>query len=152
MSSHKDIEVCGLYSDIEISRCVFTWDDDSETTYVGCNEFLYQPVRIKDDTYCYLYASDNYFYGNTETKPKGPWVRGIDFYFKIDNVTAVTSKYLSVGTITVQIMDPSNYEFHISLFFFCVIRLSTNYNVENFLKIYIGKVSILFFIYSNVLF
>src|SRR2546430_327765 len=47
LSSHKDIEVCGLYSDIEISRCVFTWDDDSKTTYVGCNEFLYQPVRIK---------------------------------------------------------------------------------------------------------
>jgi hypothetical protein len=90
-------------------------DDWSSSTFDDCNEFLYQ-TRIKDNTFCYLYASnDTYFYGNGEMKPKGPWVRSIDFYFKITNITEITSRYLSVGTIAVQLMDPGNYMVYYNL-------------------------------------
>jgi hypothetical protein len=112
---HKDIEICGDWSDIEISKCVFTWEDLSLTTFDGCNEPFSRQRRIGEIKHCYLYSSnDTYVYGNNETNPKGPWVKGIDFYFKIKNITAVTSKYLSVGTITVQLMDPSSNTFHFS--------------------------------------
>jgi len=83
------------------------WDDWNQTIFDGCSPFLYQ-TRFKDNTYCYLYASDEYFYGNTETNHEGPWVRSIDFYFKIKNITDITSRFLSVGTIAVQMMDPGN--------------------------------------------
>ena len=82
-------------------------------TFYGCNAEDPLPcnLEIKNATYCYNYnSSDTYYYGN-ETG-----VRSIDFYFKIDNITAITSRYLSVGTITIHLMDPSNYVFHFSLF------------------------------------
>ena len=102
----KDVEICGQYSDVEISSCVFTWDDWSSTTFDGCSTFLYQ-THINDNNYCYLYACDEYFYGNPETN-NGPWVQNIDFYFKIKNITNVTSHFLSVATVAVQMMDPGN--------------------------------------------
>ena len=114
------MEICGSLSDIEISRCTFTWDDWNKTEFDGCAingvSFLStNSEHMKNNQYCYLFATnDTYFYGNPETNPKGPWVRNIDFYFKIKNITAVTSKYLSVGTITVQLMDPSSNTFHFS--------------------------------------
>ncbi len=109
---NKDIEICGDWSDIEVSRCVFT-QNDGITVYDGCREFLSRK-SINDNTYCYLYATnDTYFYGNEEKIHKEPLVRNIDFYFKIKDIAAVTSHFLSVGTVTVQITDPSNYMFHL---------------------------------------
>src|SRR4051794_12189210 len=105
----QDIEVCGLNSDVEMSRCDFTWDDDSMTTDFGCKELLYKPPRILDDTYCYLYASDTLFFGNSEMDIKGPWVKNIDFYFIIKDLAAATAHVVSVGTIGIQFMDPGNY-------------------------------------------
>src|SRR5438045_1562719 len=108
LRSHKDIEICGDLSDIEISKCVFTWNDWSSTVYDGCNEFFDRADK-KDLKYCYLYKGDTYFYGNSEKNPEGTWVRSVDFYFIIKNISAQNSKYVSVGTITVQLTDPSNY-------------------------------------------
>ena len=65
---------------------------------------------MKDNTFCYLYArNDTYFYRNDKTKPKGPWVNNIDFYFKIKNISEVTSHFLSMGIIAVQLWDPGEY-------------------------------------------
>ena len=106
------MEICGSLSDIEISKCVFTWDTWNQSTFDNCavNNVSFLSTNsehMKNNQYCYLFATnDTYFYGNPDVNPKGPWVRNIDFYFKIKNITAVTSKYLSVATISGQLMDP----------------------------------------------
>ena len=107
---HKDIEICGDWSDIEVSKCVFT-KNDGITTFNGCNEFLSQASK-NNNTYCYLYTTnETYFYGNEEVNPNATSVRNIDFYFKIKDIPAVTSHYLSVGTVTIQITEPSKLYF-----------------------------------------
>ncbi|CAG8498073.1 919_t:CDS:2 [Acaulospora morrowiae] len=110
--SIPDIEICGSYSDVKISKCVFTWNDWSSTTFNNCATEDYSFLttdndHTKDNQFCYLFSTNStFFYGNADKKPKGPWVRNIDFYFKITNISAVTSHFLSVGTISCQLMDP----------------------------------------------
>ncbi len=104
---YEDIEICGMWSEIEISKCVYMWDDFITTTFTNCDALSRQD-KTKD--YCYVYTNNNAtnFYGNNETNPKRPWVLNIDFYFKLTNITEVTSHYLSVGTISGQLNDPGN--------------------------------------------
>src|SRR5437868_5530045 len=106
LHSHKDIEICGDYSDVELYQCVFAWNDQNSTTYDGCREFLkpeltkIEVINANYTKFCYFYeTNDTLFYGNDEAQPplKGSWVKGIDFYFKILNVTNVISHFLSVG-------------------------------------------------------
>ncbi|GBC09119.1 hypothetical protein RclHR1_08610006 [Rhizophagus clarus] len=102
------IEVCGVYSEIVISKCDFTWDDDSTTSYDGCNAFQHTTTK----GFCHIYTNDNatIFYGNSEENLKGPWVQIIDFYFQIVNISAITSRYLSVATISGQLIDSEIYK------------------------------------------
>src|SRR5688572_21204634 len=102
---YQDIEICCDWSEVEIPKIVFNWNDWSNTTFenVTTSDFIDRKAPV-NNTNCYLFTTskinDNstYIYGNTNPKmsPKGPWVRSIDFYFKITNITAVTEKYLSV--------------------------------------------------------
>ncbi|CAG8730505.1 27008_t:CDS:2, partial [Dentiscutata erythropus] len=107
--SIPDIEICCSQSDVQITKCVFILDDWTNTTSNNCTDFI-QHSRIKDNIYCYLFETNNtYFFGNPDSGNNltRPWVRNIDFYFKIDNITNITSKYISVGAISVQLMDPN---------------------------------------------
>lgn len=110
--SIPDLEICCSESDIQITKCVFTLDNGTSTTsttFDNCTNFI-QRSRVENNIYCYLFENNytsTYFFGNPDINLTGPWVRNIDFYFKIDNITTMTSKFLSVGDISVQLMDPN---------------------------------------------
>ncbi|CAG8779610.1 18069_t:CDS:2, partial [Gigaspora rosea] len=105
--SIPDLEICRSESDIQITKCVFTLDNWTSTTFDNCTKFI-QRSRVENNIYCYFFENNyTYFFGNPDINLTGPWVRNIDFYFKIDNITNITSRYLSVGDISVQLMDPN---------------------------------------------
>ncbi|CAG8842965.1 4931_t:CDS:2, partial [Gigaspora margarita] len=99
------LEICCNESDIQITKCVFMLHNWTSTTFDNCTKFI-QRTHIKNNIYCYLFENNytsTYFFGNPDINFMGPWVRNIDFYFKIDNITNMTSKFLSVGSV--QLMD-----------------------------------------------
>jgi hypothetical protein len=89
------------------------WDDYNTTSYDNCSVLNHN--RTKE--YCHIYTNNDakIFYGNSEANLTKPWIRNIDFYFQILNVTNVTSHFLSVGTISGQLIDPGNYSIFIYL-------------------------------------
>ncbi|CAG8503713.1 4902_t:CDS:2 [Cetraspora pellucida] len=103
-----DIEICCSLSDIQITKCVFNLDDWTSIEYDNCTKYI-QRSCVEYNIYCYLFET-NYtdFFGNPDPNINvmGPWVRNIDFYFQINNITNVTSRFLSVGAISVQLIDP----------------------------------------------
>jgi hypothetical protein len=77
----------------------------------GCNNTDGYPLSCKSgkalgNNYCYLYSSNDYYYGSNEIEAIE--LSSIDFYFKTKNITAITSEYLSVGTITIRLFDLGN--------------------------------------------
>ncbi|KAF0477824.1 hypothetical protein F8M41_024196 [Gigaspora margarita] len=109
--SIPDLEICCNESDIQITKYVFMLHNWTSTTFDNCTKFI-QRSRVENNIYCYLFENNytsTYFFGNPDINLTGPWVRNIDFYFKIDNITNMTSKFLSVGDISVQLMD-SNFD------------------------------------------
>ncbi|RIA86948.1 hypothetical protein C1645_855304 [Glomus cerebriforme] len=60
--SIPDIEICGVWSDVEISKCVFTWNNYTNTTfYNGCDALSHQ---FHPEKYCHTYNTSDaiYFY------------------------------------------------------------------------------------------
>ncbi|CAJ0910229.1 2004_t:CDS:10 [Entrophospora sp. SA101] len=110
--SIPEIELCGDHSDIEISKCIFHWNNNENSTD-GCSPeskiFESEKVTTVDQDgvkHCYtLRANSSYFFSDSEKISEGLSVGGIDFYFKILNISAVIEHFLSVGTITGKIMD-----------------------------------------------
>ncbi|CAG8759099.1 33314_t:CDS:2, partial [Racocetra persica] len=102
-----DIEICCSESDSQITKCVFMFDNWTQTEFNNCTKYI-QRFRIENNIYCYLFEN-NYtdFFGNPNTNLMGPWVQNIDFYFKINNITNITSRFLSVGAISVQLINPN---------------------------------------------
>ncbi|CAG8776677.1 1279_t:CDS:2, partial [Dentiscutata heterogama] len=79
-----DIEICCSESDIQITKCVFTFDNWTLTTFDNCTKFIKRSPRIKDNIYCYLFENfennDAYFesnktysFGNPDINLTGPW-------------------------------------------------------------------------------
>ncbi|CAH1767088.1 19862_t:CDS:2 [Entrophospora sp. SA101] len=112
--SIPDIELCGDYSDIEISKCVFHWNNNENSTD-GCSSesriFESEKVTLlnkngEEIRYCYtLRTNSSYFFSDPGNPSEGLSTRGIDFYFKILNISSVVEHFLSVGTITGRILD-----------------------------------------------
>ncbi|KAF0477825.1 hypothetical protein F8M41_024196 [Gigaspora margarita] len=83
--SIPDLEICCNESDIQITKYVFMLHNWTSTTFDNCTKFI-QRSRVENNIYCYLFEN-NY----------------------TNNITNMTSKFLSVGDISVQLMD-SNFD------------------------------------------
>ncbi|CAG8505470.1 2506_t:CDS:2 [Ambispora leptoticha] len=110
-----DIEICGYMSDIEISKCVFTWRDWTTSSYDLCyntNEslpYIYAGPRPEtSSSYCYLFTGNRtlYYLMPTLTNADPHSVNHIDFYFRFKNLTSAISSVISVATISAQLYDP----------------------------------------------
>lgn len=146
----QDIEICGWNSDVEITRCDFTWNNWTRSEYPRCMRdkdfpYIYAGPRPDPNQYCYLFTTnDTVFYGAPSNKKA---LHNIDFYFKIKNITGATSqsgrftkkqlhysaqslmfpfhRLVSVATVAMQLFDPS-IKFFSALYFFHYIQYILN--------------------------
>ncbi|CAG8632245.1 7237_t:CDS:2, partial [Ambispora gerdemannii] len=110
-----DIELCGYMSDIEISKCVFTWRDWTSSSFDLCYDtnntmqYIYAGPRAEDSSsYCYLFTVNRtlYYAMSTFDSASPHSVRLIDFYFRFKNLTGAISSVISVAAISAQLYDP----------------------------------------------
>ncbi|RIB23223.1 hypothetical protein C2G38_2139864 [Gigaspora rosea] len=72
--SIPDLEICRSESDIQITKCVFTLDNWTSTTFDNCTKFI-QRSRVENNIYCYFFENNyTYFFGNPDINLTGPWV------------------------------------------------------------------------------
>ncbi|CAG8550793.1 14107_t:CDS:2 [Ambispora leptoticha] len=112
-----DIEMCGYGSDIQITRCVFTYTDWTSDTLVNCSKkgfpYVYAGPRTIENNYCYLFTGNKtLWFISAESNSKESKVEKkllqLGFYFKILNLTSVEALVLSVPTVAMQILDPDD--------------------------------------------